>query len=297
MSQGHLGLCNCQVCLPFRRIGQLLQSIDGDSPLTSFAAGRLRQLECDLRDEADKVGSPVPPPPPGPPGYFGQPPEGGKAGGAKDPFAKGAVTPQAPSGQQKSPLKKVKGEPESVSESEIKEPQTAAEEPKKEESKEREVREKSNSQGKARESKAEPSRREKSAPRPSRKKRSRSRRRKSRKEEEEGSEATPKAASSSRRPSTEKSSRKDSRGGDSPSGGGKEKKSRPERPPEPALPPRVPRGPVGTTHVPKAPGPGWIGRVPYSDHPRWHTAVNKGITKRAKQEIRDRRGGRDRHWR
>ena len=49
----------------------------------------------------------------------------------------------------------------------------------------------------------------------------------------------------------------------------------------------------------KPQGKGWRGPVPYSSHPRWTQGTNKGITKRAKQELQDRknqgRGGR-RHW-
>ena len=46
----------------------------------------------------------------------------------------------------------------------------------------------------------------------------------------------------------------------------------------------------------KQKGSGWRGRIPYSSHPRWTQGTNKGVTKRAKQELRDRgshgRGGR-----
>ena len=36
-------------------------------------------------------------------------------------------------------------------------------------------------------------------------------------------------------------------------------------------------------------GKGWRGAIPYSQHPRWTESTNKGITKRAKQELHDRR--------
>ena len=46
----------------------------------------------------------------------------------------------------------------------------------------------------------------------------------------------------------------------------------------------------------KSQGSGWRGKVPYSSHPRWTQGTNKGITKRAKQELQERksygRGGR-----
>ena len=41
-------------------------------------------------------------------------------------------------------------------------------------------------------------------------------------------------------------------------------------------------------------GKGWQGRVPYSHHPRWTESTNKGVTKRAKQELYERRQYRDR---
>lgn len=87
--------------------------------------------------------------------------------------------------------------------------------------------------------------------------------------------------------------------------GGKEKKSRPNRPPEPAGPPpswrddRTPREPdhppARWQHPPQ--GRGWVGPVPYSDHPRWTTGKSRGIVRRAKQENynrrrRENRGGR-----
>ena len=51
----------------------------------------------------------------------------------------------------------------------------------------------------------------------------------------------------------------------------------PEPPPAPARddsPPPIARGR----------GRGWIGPIPWSNHPRWYTGKNKGITRRAKQE-------------
>eukprot|EP00435_Cladocopium_sp_Y103_P069068 s179_g32.t1 len=71
--------------------------------------------------------------------------------------------------------------------------------------------------------------------------------------------------------------------------GGKEKKRRSERPPEPEGPPPRredsewrPREP-GYPPPERAPGRGWQGALPVSDHP------NKGIVKKAKQELFARR--------
>ena len=57
------------------------------------------------------------------------------------------------------------------------------------------------------------------------------------------------------------------------------RRSRGPRPPDhpPPTRPRVPQG------------PGWRGPIPYSSHPRWFVGKNRGITKRAKQEIFNRR--------
>ena len=41
-------------------------------------------------------------------------------------------------------------------------------------------------------------------------------------------------------------------------------------------------------------GKGWRGAIPYSHHPRWTEGTNKGVTKRAKQEIFERKQYRER---
>ena len=62
----------------------------------------------------------------------------------------------------------------------------------------------------------------------------------------------------------------------------------PDHPPprEPLIPPAAGRD--------KLPGSGWRGPVPYSNHPRWSEGTNKGVTKRAKQELYDRKNYRGR---
>ena len=70
---------------------------------------------------------------------------------------------------------------------------------------------------------------------------------------------------------------------------------------------RAPRSPRTPDHPPpresfippaagrdKLPGSGWRGPVPYSNHPRWSEGTNKGVTKRAKQELYDRKNYRSR---
>jgi hypothetical protein len=109
---------------------------------------------------------------------------------------------------------------------------------------------------------------------------------------------------SKRRSSSRKRRRRDSKGEDrSPrSGDRRERKKRrtpsgdrapprprtPERPRQPRSPSRPP--PVYQWGVPQ--GRGWIGRVPYSSHPRWTQGENKGQVKRAKQERFNQRHGR-----
>ena len=57
----------------------------------------------------------------------------------------------------------------------------------------------------------------------------------------------------------------------------------PDHPP-PRTPPFQPGGGRGAEQ-----GTGWRGSIPYSHHPRWTEATNKGITKRAKQELHERK--------
>ena len=77
----------------------------------------------------------------------------------------------------------------------------------------------------------------------------------------------------------------------------------PEKPRSPHTPPGPPPAPPPVRQPPARPppvrppkrpsipqGPGWIGRVPYSNHPRWWAGKNKGVTRRAKQELFNRRG-------
>lgn len=128
--EGHPRGCGCQFCLPLKRIGALL-SHSPPAAFASYAAGRLRELECDLRDELDRLASPAVPPSI-PQGWLGASPnqlsekelkEGsgvppskaqkstGTAGeGANTAFEEGAPTPPAAETLQESPLKEVKEE-------------------------------------------------------------------------------------------------------------------------------------------------------------------------------------------
>ena len=57
----------------------------------------------------------------------------------------------------------------------------------------------------------------------------------------------------------------------------------PDHPP-PRAPPVQPGGGRGSGQ-----GTGWRGSTPHSHHPRWSESTNKGITKRAKQELHERK--------
>lgn len=58
-------------------------------------------------------------------------------------------------------------------------------------------------------------------------------------------------------------------------------------------PPRVARAPAGGGRG-SSQGQGWRGPIPYSYHPRWTQSTNKGVTKRAKQELHERKQNRGR---
>lgn len=325
---GHPRGCGCLLCLPLKRIGTLL-SHSPSAAFASYAAGRLRVLECDLRDELDRLASPAVPPSI-PPGWLGASPSqpsgdeskegsgvtpssGQRAaeGGAGAAFEKGATTPPIEGAPKESPLREVKEEvspakgggpvveppQSSEEEGEKKTPKAKGEERRQEEKASKEGREvaspkrkkKRRTEGESEEGEEE--RREEKSPKRRKEKAERSRKRRKEKEGSEESKKVSLPASSSKGvvggESKEARPRGDSR---SPSGKGKEKKSRPERPPEPANPPIRREGSVaGTKHVPKAAGRGWIGPIPYSNHPRWNRERKKGITKVIKQEYYSRR--------
>ena len=68
----------------------------------------------------------------------------------------------------------------------------------------------------------------------------------------------------------------------------KERKARPLTPPRPKsphTPPGPPPPPAPPPAPPAAPQRGWVGPIPWSNHPRWYVGKNKGVTRRAKQEL------------
>lgn len=267
---GHPDGCGCPVCTSFRRLGPLIREGTRLPGFILIVGDKLRVLEGEVRDLLQRPHAPGPPDFPVPVrGEFT--PSAIPEEELNPAFAKGAVTPPAPRTDPSSPPKPPAQEVPQL-----------PEEPKGESSKEE-----------AEEKKEEPPTKE---PKESKEKEPRKKKKKSHKQKEKkklsrpsGSSSPPQAGSSrprQRERSRRKRSREDSR---TPSqGGGKEKKSRPDRPPEPKDPPKVRRDHLGTTPAPKNGGRGWIGPIPYSDHPRWHKPRAKGITKVIKQEYRDR---------
>ena len=137
-------------------------------------------------------------------------------------------------------------------------------------------------------------RRERSNSSPSSKGRERRRRRRDRSDKKEKGRRRRKSASGST--SVTGSRVREAKRSEAP------KPAPPVRPPSPHTPPGPPPAPPPVQRPPtRTPpvknqgrpvarqGPGWIGRVPWSNHPRWWAGKNKGVTRRAKQELFNRR--------
>ena len=137
-------------------------------------------------------------------------------------------------------------------------------------------------------------RRERSSSSPSSRGREKKRRRREKKEKKEKDrrrKRTPSGSSSVTGPRVREAKR-----GEAPRPKSPARPRSPHTPPgPPPAPPPVRQPPVRAPPVrpPRRPaarqGPGWIGRVPYSNHPRWWAGKNKGVTRRAKQELFNRR--------
>ena len=67
--------------------------------------------------------------------------------------------------------------------------------------------------------------------------------------------------------------------------GGGERSREPVPEPEGDPPPHLLVGNSSGSSGHREQGTGWRGTIPYSNHPRWTKGVNKGLTKRAKQEL------------
>ena len=103
-----------------------------------------------------------------------------------------------------------------------------------------------------------------------------------------------------RRSRTRSRSRRRRGGSHSPrSSGGRDRKRRdnsPLRPRTPDHPPGPRRPPGPPPHSSQRQGRGWVGPVPYSNHPRWTQGENKGQVQRAKQERYNQRQSRGGRW-
>ena len=129
------------------------------------------------------------------------------------------------------------------------------------------------------------------------KKRSRSRSRRKaedKRKPEEGRARSPKQPESEGRDRSPSRKRREKRKRQSSSedrrerGGEERASSSTRRPKEPDYPPRESQRGKGKGG---RKGPGWIGEIPYSNHPRWTASKNRGIVKRAKQELYNRGKG------
>ena len=255
---GHKQTCVCLICRSFPRIFSLVADGRHYGGYQHFVGNWLRFLECEFRDElARSQGLPATPFPDSPVVPTTDPV--GKGDTKREPSGFSAVPAPSGKGPQKGELNTTpKGKPPSPPPS-VHEAPAANEIESNEEGTSKKDR--SNSRKGHREGRERSrSRRRRESSHKRRRRSSRSRGRHQRRGEE-----SPKRSRESR----------------------KEKKSRPDRPREPDNPPPSstarssqrppePRGPP--------PGRGWVGEVPYSDHPRWYSATNKGQVKRAKQE-------------
>ena len=271
---GHAPGCGCGLCSCLPRVFALIALGGGHPGFVPWVADRFRLVEADLRDELDRRGCPT---------QFTQ----ANTPVARPPAARegaGAATTTPPSadplclvgkGKPAEPPSELRPVPEGgeVVKEEEKPPATevaAAAPP------ERQV-------GLAASSHRGPShshrdRRPRNSTGRKSRRRSRSRRDRSR----------------GRRRRGDSRSRGERNSPRTPPSGHKERKTRPGKPPEPEGPPpgrsfgdRRPAEPSGHPR-----GTGWRGPIPRSNHPRWTSGTNKGITKRAKQERFNRRRGR-----
>lgn len=275
---GHAATCGCSLCFCFPRLFGLVREGSSYPGFVVSAGLRLRVAEAELRDELTRLQAVAlgpPPPATGPPrespGLSQAPPPEPAAAPPPLPEPRG-LTPKAPPANP--PSEAAAPEEACPSKLEKKEPTPEAS-PRKAAVEEVEESKPAvpSSLHVDRPKKKRKSKSGKKAKRRSRSSRSRKRRREERRSGERGERRSPNRESSR----------------------GRERKRRSERPPEPAYPPRGYSnwGPREPWYPPPAErGSGWRGPLPVSDHPRWTEGTNKGLTKRAKQEVHNRRHGR-----
>ena len=277
---GHADTCPCLVCRCLPRIHLLIGHGSNRPGFLDLAARQLRVLECELRDELERVlphqGSlPTPSAPiaPGGPALREAPATASQAAPEKEgPDHKLQTTPKSgpplPPGDLRGSAADTKPEKECTP-AEVKEeekgtsPQESHKEPQDQELSPKESPTRPRSSGTKEREPTHPPVVEKKKKKKKDKDRSQKRKRRS----------------SDSRGRRERRSPKRSRSH------GRERKTRSERPPEPDRPPARDRywWPSEPAYPPQR-GAGWRGPVPWSDHPRWREGQNKGQVKRAKQE-------------
>lgn len=284
---GHTRECTCKIC---RTLPRVLALIDCFSHLPGFPAyvgDRLSLLESDLRDEVSRQG-------------YQDPILRAPRVGSLPPF--GPAAAQSPQESDKPAAPAVPAQPAEPPAPSVDEPKVfprVPTPPPRERSVPKESPRKEGRKPKSKEKESS----ERDKPSPIAVKVEDSGEKESRKEPIAEPLKTPERAASSgvhrkRRRSRSRRRRRRSSSSREPSPKGKEKKTRHSPPPVPPSPPRrerppeppgsPPRHPGTTSSKGRGKGRGWVGPVPRSSHPRWTEGKNKGIVKRAKQELRDR---------
>ena len=290
MLWGHTSACNCSLCLVFPRIFHLISFHSQYPGFVQRASERVRLVESEIRDIAGQVviehsqrvpgPAPLQPPPPPKDGSLG-----GKGSGAgrlerREPSAPKApcgppapgITPKAASGvvfgAAEAKSIEVKVEDQSEGAGPLQEVRGVSEETKKREKSRKSKRKSRSPKQRSRSRKHRPRRREKSEKRQEERERD---------IEARGEGTSPKSHRGRENSRSERSPRRKER---------TEESTEEKRPLTPENPP-LGREASSTTGSRK--GSGWRGPVPYSDHPRWKDSKNKGITKRAKQEVFNRK--------
>ena len=296
---GHPTSCTCPLCHSLNRVFLLLREGEPLPVFGPLACGHVRVLEAELRDalafsvshgravppRAPPEGQPPPseelqpgalparppgatPPPEGPASAHPAPPDPEREPSGSCLYPKSKPAEPARASEEIRLKVERTSSPEGLVEAEAvdKEPSSAA----------KPHRERGESKDKE---KAKKKKKDK------RRTRSRSRRR----EKPRGEHRSPRSRSGKRRSRGDRRSYESAR-----SVRGRERKVRPAEPRSPLRPrsppfpprPRSPSRPPPGYRTPQ--GRGWIGPIPYSNHPRWSEGTNKGLTKRAKQEYHNR---------
>lgn len=310
---GHSVNCRCGICCALGRVFQCLSLGVRSDRFQEFGLRAVRLLESELRDQLWREGISDAPFILGPPPPVGLPPPGTAIPGVSTAEGKGARGEPADSQTEgkgasasappKKPIPAEEGpqQPAAPAEEEDKKPLKVKEEPHSPESKESATKEKAASpvvplEAEKKGDPGSPIQEISETPAPSASSTKDTRKRTRSSPEDSRSRKRKRSRSRRRRRRDSSSPRKTE--------SGKERKQKPSSVPEPpGSPPahvrrQFPRPPdhppPGLHRLPPRPGPGsqWRGPIPVSDHPRWQQGTNKGITKRAKQEIHSYRGGR-----